>query len=1121
MKRFLTLVVTIILFSGLHAQINRYGVPFITSYPTQMTPGGEQNWCIEKDIFGNMYFGTQDRGVVKYDGTKWSKIDINKNTRMYSLESDNRGIVYVGAAYEFGYIQPDEKGSPEYISLVGRIDSLAQIPAIMSIEIVNNEVFFQAPKYIFKYNPETDQLSKINLAEYGTSNSMRLESINGRIILADYNARLYELKADKFVPLPGNDPESQKTACTILLPYSESEMLVATFFDGLFLYDFNTGQKNERFYDSNFASKLEGEYFYAAVKINDDLFAIGTTNGQGILFIDGRGRLVLQLNKSNSDLPDNTILALYTDPDADNELWVASTGFISKIYINEPLTKFDQKQGIETTVNDIAIFKGDIYLSTDGGILKSYTDTSNILRFKLIPGFTPQVFPIQPIKSSNGDFLLAGSLEGLFKIDSRGRFQQIEKICKNLPGGPEVKLNVKAIVQSAIDPDIIYLGLEIGGVYILRMEGNNWRFVNKVKGVRGLVNRIVEKKDGGFWFFTDDPDGILNAVVSGKDTTIVKYGPEKGVPDVGLNSMNKVDDNLYITTTRGILKYDYSSDKFVSGSDLTGGYSEGKHSVNLFEDDQNDLWYSGSMDNSFYEMFLRRSGESFSGYRGFMNILPNVPSLGFLSEDDRVFMTKSRIVAIVNKGMLYPDTSKVNTHFASITVGPDTIFMGSFPVSIDSIRRLPVTIYPYQTVPVYSYDVNEISFEWTTPQYVEELRTEYSYMLEGYEETWSKWEGISFGYNTEALYPKKDYYNLPYGHYTFRVRTRTMSGQEGNTLEYEFIIAKPWYATRLAYVLFAMFALLAIWGIIAAYTRRLKNENIRLEGIVAERTAVVVKQKEELESSIHYASRIQMALLPSESILSDNIKNYFILFKPRDIVSGDYYWMMKKNERLYIVAADCTGHGVPGAFMSLLGMSFLDEIVDKESSPRADFILNEMRLHVTESLKQSGEDDEAKDGMDMALLVIDFNTRRIEFSGAYNPCFKVRKLTESEIEKFKDTDASEMPDGSMSNGKYLLETIYASKMPIGISSRMDEDFVFYDWSLEKGISYYLFSDGYIDQFGGPHGRKFMKKNFKRLILDIQDYPMARQKELLDKNLKEWMGESPQIDDILVMGIRTE
>jgi serine phosphatase RsbU (regulator of sigma subunit) len=263
-----------------------------------------------------------------------------------------------------------------------------------------------------------------------------------------------------------------------------------------------------------------------------------------------------------------------------------------------------------------------------------------------------------------------------------------------------------------------------------------------------------------------------------------------------------------------------------------------------------------------------------------------------------------------------------------------------------------------------------------------------------------------------------------------------------------------------------------------------------------------------------------MALLPSQAILSENIKNFFVLFKPRDIVSGDFYWMRRIGERLYIVVADCTGHGVPGAFMSLLGISFLDEIIAKDLAPRADQVLSQLRIHVTESLKQVGDNDEAKDGMDMALLVIDFEKQRVEYSGAYNPCFKVRKLTDDEKRRFCD-NSGEMADGSMTDGNYLLETVYPSKMPIGISSRMNEDFVFKDWALEAGYSFYLFSDGYIDQFGGPDGRKFMKKNFKRLILEIQDLPMDKQKETLEKNMMVWIGNSPQIDDILILGIRIE
>jgi serine phosphatase RsbU (regulator of sigma subunit) len=560
---------------------------------------------------------------------------------------------------------------------------------------------------------------------------------------------------------------------------------------------------------------------------------------------------------------------------------------------------------------------------------------------------------------------------------------------------------------------------------------------------------------------------------------------------------------------------------FVSDNSLTGGYSEGRIVSNIYADKERDIWYSG-IENGVTELLFRKRNNAIESYSGILKLLPNITMLDIMDIDNKIYMLKSKSLFLADKSKLLNDTTSVKTSFVRITAGTDSVVMeGTFYTADNRNRRTPVLTSSATEIPEFGYDMNELRFEWTTPHFTEELLIEYSYKLDGFDDEWSKWEGISYGSTMEAHYSKKEYTNLPFGKYSFKVRTKTITGLTGrDELSYDFEILKPWYATLLAYIGFVLITLLMIVALIKAYTKKLKNENIRLEGIVAERTAVVVKQKEELESSIHYASRIQMALLPSEAILSENIKNYFVLFKPRDIVSGDFYWMTKRAERLYIVAADCTGHGVPGAFMSLLGMSFLDEIIDKEISLSANAILRELRLHVTESLKQVGDDDEAKDGMDLALLVIDFNAKKVEYSGAYNPCFKVRKLTVEESQK-SQANSPDDSEGTMSNGKYVLETIRASKMPIGISSKMNEEFVFHEDLLENGVSYYLFSDGYIDQFGGPNGRKFMKKNFKKLILEIQDHSMTDQKELLEKNLTEWRGLSPQIDDILVMGIRID
>ena len=1119
MKKAIIFFALILLGLNVAGQVNRYGIPLIRNYTTQITQGSEQNWCITKDNFGNLYFGNQDRGVIRYDGTKWSKIKIGNNPRIYSLESDSRGIVYVGAAFEFGYLQPDERGKTEYISLAARIDSIPEIRIIYSIIVNNDKVLFLSPKFIYVYDIINDSLTKIDLLKFNLIDAYRLVKINDRLIISDNNRGLFELKDTIVSPLPGGD-FFKKMSCTVLLPYDESRILISTFYEGLYLYDYTSGVVNSSFINDTLNRKLKEVSVYAAAKLKDDLFAIGTTNQEGILIINKSGELIQQIKKENSGLADNTIIAMYCDYKNNSELWISTYGVISKVYTNIPITEFSEKQGIESGVNDICEFRGNFYLSSDAGVLKSYIDGHNNLVFRKVPGINTQVFPLEVIKSSTGDILLAGSLNGLLQISKNDIIRSVESYCDNLPGKQGAKFKAKKILQSAVDPGIVYLGLETGGVIILKYNGTRWKYINRIKNISGLISGIVEKKEGGLWFMTDDPSALYSLNITGKDTALIRYGTEKGIADVDINSIHFIKDELFITTAEGILKYDKTADKFLVDNTITFDYSKDKYCQNLFLDDDGDLWFSG-IDKTTIEMVFRNSSDGIKSYSGVFRLLPNVLLMDIIDSEGKIYLLKSKIVYVVDKSNLKEDSIRVNTSFVKITAGTDSVVMeGTFYKIDNRNRRIPELINASSTIPEFGYDMNEISFEWTTPSFTEELLTEYSYKLEGFEKEWSKWEGISFGNTMEAQYSKREYTNLPNGHYIFRVRTRTLTGLSSNELSYEFIILKPWYASIVALLGFTLAAFLIIFAIIKAYTRSLKNENIRLEGIVAERTAVVVKQKEELESSIHYASRIQMALLPSEAILSENIRNYFVLFKPRDIVSGDFYWMTKKGGRLYIVAADCTGHGVPGAFMSLLGMSFLDEIIDKDMAPRADVILRELRLHVIESLKQVGSDDEAKDGMDMALLVIDFDEQKIEFSGAYNPCFRVRKLTNDEL-KNGQAGVVELAEGSMTDGKYLLETIYASKMPIGISSRMDEEFVFHTWALEKGISYYLFSDGYIDQFGGPDGRKLMKKNFKRLILSIQDYPMTKQKELLDNNLKEWMGHSPQIDDILVMGIRTD
>ena len=260
---------------------------------------------------------------------------------------------------------------------------------------------------------------------------------------------------------------------------------------------------------------------------------------------------------------------------------------------------------------------------------------------------------------------------------------------------------------------------------------------------------------------------------------------------------------------------------------------------------------------------------------------------------------------------------------------------------------------------------------------------------------------------------------------------------------------------------------------------------------------VVIVQKNEIIESINYAKRIQTAMLPPETYLTELLNESFVFYKPRDIVSGDFYWIKQVNQYIVLVAADCTGHGIPGALMSMLGISYLNEIVQRREITQSNQILNELRKQIKFSLRQHGQPDEAKDGIDLALCVLDLRNMKMQYSGANNPLYLI-------------SDVDDVPQ---------LKEIKADRMPIGYYQGKDKTFTNHDIQLEMGDTFYIFSDGFIDQKGGKDNKKFMSKNFKNLLLEIHDQPMYDQKGILDKTLLDWKGRNSQVDDILVIGVR--
>jgi CheY-like chemotaxis protein len=257
----------------------------------------------------------------------------------------------------------------------------------------------------------------------------------------------------------------------------------------------------------------------------------------------------------------------------------------------------------------------------------------------------------------------------------------------------------------------------------------------------------------------------------------------------------------------------------------------------------------------------------------------------------------------------------------------------------------------------------------------------------------------------------------------------------------------------------------------------------------------ILRQKTELVDGLQYASLVQKAMLPSAEIFHERFDSYFIYNQPRNIVSGDFYWVSRKNELTLVAVGDCTGHGMSGALMTMVGAAFLNELVHNSPKISADQILNDLRKQVIHLLNQKGEFGEISNGMDLALCVYDNNTHILQFAGAFNPCYIVRAGQPLEIFK-------------------------GDRMPIGIYLTHDQPFSKVEFPVSKGDTIYLFSDGYADQIGGPADQKFRYLKFRELLTEAAALTsMEQQYELIKKTMDEWIEGYEQIDDMMILGIR--
>jgi ligand-binding sensor domain-containing protein/serine phosphatase RsbU (regulator of sigma subunit) len=386
----------------------------------------------------------------------------------------------------------------------------------------------------------------------------------------------------------------------------------------------------------------------------------------------------------------------------------------------------------------------------------------------------------------------------------------------------------------------------------------------------------------------------------------------------------------------------------------------------------------------------------------------------------------------------------------------------------------------------FSYRENSIIFEFNSISLNNPDAVRFRVMLDGADPDWRP-----VTRENSAIYP-----SLSPGQYRFKLMASNSQGVwNTEPVIYTFKIKPPWYASWWGITIFVITGIVAMVVYIKIREQNHVKEKRVLEDKVAERTREISEKNQllaiknkDITDSINYAKRLQNAILPADGLLKES----FVLFRPKDIVSGDFYWIVLENGIDLVAAVDCTGHGVPGAFMSIIGHNGLNKIVREMKILKPGEILDKLNEEVYVTLHQNIELSEGvRDGMDIALIAYHRKKKKLEYSGAFNSLYLIR-------------------DGELTEYK-------ADKFAIGSSLTENNKYTTHEIDLEKDDKVYIFSDGYADQFGGEKGKKFMSKSLKQLLLDINNLPMAEQKKILESRLVEWMGSYEQIDDVLIIG----
>ena len=632
------------------------------------------------------------------------------------------------------------------------------------------------------------------------------------------------------------------------------------------------------------------------------------------------------------------------------------------------------------------------------------------------------------------------------------------------------------------------------------------------------------------------PETVIAKDMANKDQNphnFSTYGKLQGLKHGTIGCMlQDKSGNLWFGTYGGVSKYDGKS--FTTFTDKEG--LANNTVLSMLEDKSGNLWFGTRFGLSkltltkFVEIndkvksnTLTKQDIIFKNYTytdGFLGIGVNGGNTMLQAKDGAIWIGANDRLTAMHPENMPPDTIAPNIQLTTIELfneniawvnlcqtersrsqSKDTTLVLGNGVTVSNFNFDGLT--KWYTLPdnlSLAYNNNYLTFNFIGITMNQPKNVKYQYILEGLDENWS-----AITNRTEAPYG-----NLPQGRYTFKVKAMNSEGYWSNEFNYTFTIRPPWWKTWWAFGIYFITIIGSVWYYIKWRESSLKQRQEELEHTVEVRTAEVVEEKKiveeqkkvvdeknhEILDSINYAKRIQTAILPQPRVVKEFLKSSFVLYIPKDIVAGDFYWMENIDQTVYIAACDCTGHGVPGAMISVVCNNALNRALNEYGKRLPSEIFDKTRELVIENFAKSDED--VQDGMDASLAALDVNSRTLLWSGANNPLWIIRK--------------------DVNTHEYVLEDIKADKQPIG-KGYETKPFTTHQIQLNEGDTIYLFTDGYADQFGGEKNKKMTKAQFRALLLSLAHLPMEKQRSALLEFHDQYRGNEEQVDDICVIGVR--